>query len=102
MDFTNDTAMAGGHASLATYEAASDTAQCMDAILGKGDLIDQNVPLASLRLDCGTQLNAVMNDAAIAEYTEATRSQEFIERARDVVYWKTRGDKAEKLLGKAA
>lgn len=71
MDLTNDTATAGGHASLPTYEAASDTAQCKDAILGEGDLIDQNVPLASLRLDCGTQWHAAMNDAAIAEYTEA-------------------------------
>jgi hypothetical protein len=73
MDFTNDTTMAGVHASLPTYEAVSGTVQCQHAALGENDLIDQNVPLVSLRLDGGTQSRAAMDVAAITEYTEAIR-----------------------------
>jgi hypothetical protein len=37
-----------------------------------------------------------------AERTLAAKSHEFIERARNVAYWKNRAEKAERLLGKAA
>jgi hypothetical protein len=37
------------------------------------DLLDPNVPLHCLRLDGGTQSRAAMDDAAIAEYSEAIR-----------------------------
>lgn len=41
--------------------------------LGENDQLDPAVPLHCLRLDGGTQSRAAMDDAAIAEYTEAIR-----------------------------
>lgn len=60
-------------------------------------------------LNADDQVKASMDEARRqkaladnAERTLAARSQDFIERARNVAYWKNRAEKAERQLGKAA
>lgn len=88
-------------------EIAALREQLADRNADLAETLAENEQMARV-FEANDQIKASMAEVARfkalsenAERTLAARSQEFNERARNVLYWKNRAEKAEKLLSKA-